>query len=463
MGSEQQYIDLFKISGDLVRANSAEVMNDCRDKAFADFCRLGFPSKKSERYRYTDIQAAFAPNYGVNLNRCVFPVNPYEAYHCGVNNLAVSSFYYMVNDMFYTTPKSGKVLPEGVYVGSLRDYARQRPDFVRTYYGRIAPTGDDALTALNTAFAQDGVLVYVPDGVSVELPIQVVNLLCGKMDLMTNRRVLVVLGKGAKASLLFCDHAVDDSNFLTTQVGEIYVGAGASLCLYAVENTTDNNRFMNNVYIAQDADSQVEYATVTVTGGLTRRECNLTFRGKGGSARLMGAVVADHTQHVDNNLLIDHQKEGCKSDVLFKYVLDDTSVCAFAGKVLVRPGAQKTDSQETNANLCVSPTARCYTQPMLEIYADDVKCNHGSTVGQLDKDALFYMTQRGISPQEARLLMQHAFINEVLEHIRLVPLRETLAAQLMQRFRGGREAACHKCEQCNRGRLNFHQTHDRLQ
>ena len=191
----------------------------------------------------------------------------------------------------------------------------------------------------------------------------------------------------------------------------------------------------------------MEYCAATLQGGLTRRSCDFMFQGEGSDARIMGAVIADGEQHVDNNLLIDHQKGKCKSNVLFKYVLDGNAVGAFAGKVMVRPNAQKTDSQETNANLCVSPSARMFTQPMLEIYADDVKCNHGSTVGQMNQNALFYMAQRGITPEEARLLMQHAFVNEVIDQIHLIPLRERLSAMVMQRFRHG-ENACGDCNLC---------------
>ena len=446
MGSEQQYIDLFREAGQLLCANSADVLNAKRDAALTDFCRLGFPSKKVERYKYTDVAEAFAPNYGVNLKRLNFQIDPYKAYRCSVPNIG-TSLYYLVNDVFYASETAKGSLPADVFVGSLRDYAAAHPDAVKKYYGSLAQSGKDALTALNTVLAQDGILIYVPDGVKVKHTLQVVNLMRGDMDLMTNRRTLIVVGEGAEVNVLFCEHALDKSNFLTTNVSEVFLGKHARLNMYAVEETTKNNRFFDNLYLSQEDGSHLEYCAVTLQGGLTRRSCDFMFQGEGSDARIMGAVIADGEQHVDNNLLIDHQKGKCKSNVLFKYVLDGNAVGAFAGKVMVRPNAQKTDSQETNANLCVSPSARMFTQPMLEIYADDVKCNHGSTVGQMNQNALFYMAQRGITPEEARLLMQHAFVNEVIDQIHLIPLRERLSAMVMQRFRHG-ENACGDCNLC---------------
>lgn len=446
MGSEQQYISLFEEQQALLFGNSVDIMNRRRKEAMDDFKRLGFPTRKVERYRYQDVSGAFAPNYGVNLRRIAFPVDPYKAYRCSVPNMG-TALYYMVNDIFYVSPLARATVLDKVYVGSLKTYALAHPDFVEKYYGTLAPTRDDAVTALNTAFAQDGLLIYVPDGVKVDQTLQIVNLMRGDMDLLTCRRLLIVIGAEAEANILFCEHNLDKGNFLTSSVGEINVGKGARLCLYDVEETSAHNRLFENFYVRQMQDSQFEYATITLRNGLTRRRLDVTFDGEGSETRLMGAVVAAGNEFVDNNLLVDHRKGHCRSDILFKYVLDDDAVGAFAGKVLVEKNAQKTDSQETNANLCVSPRARMYTQPMLEIYADDVKCNHGSTVGQLDPSALFYMAQRGIGEDEARLLLQHAFVNEVVQRIRLEPLRERLSQMVDARFRYGRNA-CSDCDLC---------------
>ena len=447
MASEQQYIELYEQAAGMIKSHAPEALNAVRDQAFEDFRKQGFPSKKVERYKYTDMQKLFEPDYGVNLNRLQIPVDPYEAFRCDVPNLS-TSLYFVVNDMFYHDEKPKGHLPEGVIIGSLRD----NPELVAKYYAKLAKTSEDAVTALNTMLAQDGMLVYVPKNVKVDRAIQVINILKATpsnaqkvvVDLMVNRRVLIVLEEEAELKMLFCDHAADDRNFLATQVIEAYVGENASLDLYCLEETHAKNVRVSNVYIDQQANSRVNHNVITLHNGITRNKLDLTFSGEGAECQCYGCVIADKQQHVDNNTLISHKVPHCTSNELYKYVLDDKATGAFAGRVLVEHGAQKTSSQMTNQNLTATKEARMYTQPMLEIYADDVKCAHGSTVGQLNDAALFYMRQRGISLSEAKVLLQNAFINEVIDKMQLEPLRDRLHYLVEKRFRG----ELNKCDGC---------------
>ena len=462
--SEQQYIELYEQARQMIFGHAPEAMNAVRDQAFEDFRKQGFPSKKVERYKYTDLQQLFAPDYGVNLNRLEIPVDPYQAFRCDVPNLS-TSLYFVVNDSFYRGVRSeecgGRIpnptprLPEGVIVGSMQELSSLHlppSTFLEKYYARLAKTSEDAVTALNTMLAQDGLVVYVPKNVKVDRAIQVINILKATPnnaqrqvpDLMVNRRVLIVLEEGAELKMLFCDHAVDDKNFLATQVIEAYVGENASLDLYCLEETHYKNVRVSNVYVDQQANSRVNHNVITLHNGTTRNKLDLTFSGEGAECQCYGCVIADKQQHVDNNTLITHKVPYCTSNELYKYVLDDKATGAFAGRVLVEHGAQKTVSQMTNQNLTATKEARMYTQPMLEIYADDVKCAHGSTVGQLNDAALFYMRQRGISLEEAKLLSQNAFINEVIDKMQLTPLRDRLHHLVEKRFRG----ELNKCEGC---------------
>ena len=459
--SEQQYIDLYEQAGEMIKSHSAEVMNAVRDEAFRDFQRLGFPSKKVERYKYTDIASLFAPDYGLNLNRLEIPVDPYEAFRCDVPNLS-TNLYFVVNDSFYRSDKREvknnsslisyhSSLPEGVIISSMREH----PEIVERYYAKLAKTAEDGVTALNTMLAQDGMLVYVPRDVKVERAIQVINILKATPrnaqrqvnDLMVNRRVLIVLDQGAELKMLFCDHAADDCNFLATQVIEAFVGDNARLDLYCLEETHYKNVRVSNVYIEQQRNSRVRHNVITLHNGISRNKLDLSLAGEGAECECFGCVIADKEQHVDNNTLITHKVPHCTSNELYKYVLDDKATGAFAGRVLVEHGAQKTSSQMTNQNLTSTTEARMYTQPMLEIYADDVKCAHGSTVGQLNDAALFYMQQRGISVKEAKLLLEFAFINEVIDQMELVPLRDRLHYLVEQRFRG-QLSKCEGCKLC---------------
>ena len=418
-------------------------MNAVRDEAYENFKSQGFPTKKVERYKYTDIEKLFEPNYGLNINRLDIPVNPYDAFRCDVPNLS-TSLYFVVNDAFYKKSEPKALLPEGVIVDSLKNQAERNPELIAKYYAKLAKTDEDAITALNTMLAQDGLLVYVPKNVVVDRAIQVINILRSDVDMMVNRRVLIVVEEGAEAKLLFCDHAADDCNFLATQVIEAYVGRNASLDLYCLEETHAKNVRVSNLYIDQQADSRLNHNVITLHNGVTRNRVDLTLSGEGAECVLNGCVIADKEQHVDNNTVIDHKVEHCTSSQLYKYVLDEKSTGAFAGRVLVRHGAQKTSSEMRNQNICATREARMFTQPMLEIYADDVKCSHGSTVGQLNDAAMFYMRQRGISEKEAKLLLEFAFVNEVIDTIKLEPLRDRLHHLVEKRFRG----ELSKCEGC---------------
>ena len=443
MSSEQQYISLYEQCRDMICRHSASVLNQARDEAFGHFQRNGFESRKVERYRYTDLQKLFESDYGLNLNRLEIPVNPYDSFRCDVPSLS-TSLYFVVNDAFHSKSLPKTHLPEGVMVGSLRETATTHPDLIAKYYAQIAQTEGDSVTALNTMLAQDGLFVYVPKGVKVERTIQVINILRADVDLMVNRRVLIVMEEGSEAKLLFCDHAADDRHFLATQVTEAYVGKGASLELYCMEETHHKSTRVSNLYVEQQAESRLSHNIITLHNGVTRNRADVVLKGEGAQCQLNGCALADKTQHVDNNTLIDHAAPHGTSHELYKYVLDDNATGAFAGKVLVRHGAQKTESAMTNQNLCATKTARMFTQPMLEIYADDVKCAHGSTVGQLNEAALFYMQQRGISRTEALHLLQAAFIYEVIDSITLVPLRDRLRYLVDKRLRG----ELNKCDGC---------------
>ena len=443
MKVEQQYIDLFSQCEAMICRHSTEVMNAPREQAFADFERLGFPTNNDEIYKYTDAAKLFAPDYGLNLNRLDIPVNPYEVFKCDVPNMS-TALYFVVNDAFYSKALPKTPLPEGVLLGSLKDLAVQYPELVKKYYGKLADSSKDGITAFNTAFAQDGFMLYVPKGVVMEKPVQLVNILRADVNFMVNRRLLVVLEEGAQARMLVCDHAMDDVNFLSTQVVEVFVGENAVFDFYELEETHNSTVRFSNMYVTQEANSNVLLNGMTLHNGTTRNTTEVTLNGRGAEINLCGMAIADRNEHVDNHTFIDHKVSDCISNELFKYVLDDQSVGAFSGLVLVRPGAQHTSSQQTTRNLCATREARMYTQPQLEIYADDVKCSHGATVGQLDEKALFYMQQRGISYKEARLLLMFAFVNEVIDTIRMDALKDRLHLLVEKRFRG----ELNKCQGC---------------
>jgi len=446
MGAEKQYIDLFSQSEKVINSNSSVIMNRLRKNAISDFEKQGFPTKKLEDFKYTDVAKFFEPDYGINLKRLNIPANPDSVFKCDVPNLNTIECF-MVNDVFYPEVRKQSLIPDGVVFGSLKDLGDKYADIVEKYYGQLADTSKDAISALNTAFAQDVILLYIPKNVIIEEPIQLINLLRADVNLMSNRRLLIILERGAQAKMLICNHAVDEVEFLSTGVTEIFVGENANFDFYELEETHTRTARFNNVFVSQDANSNVLLNNMTLHNGATRNTIEVKLLGEGAHIDCHGMAIEDKNQHVDNTTLIDHVVPNCTSNELFKYVLDDHSVGAFTGLVLVRPDAQKTNSQQTNRNLCVTKDARMYARPQLEIYADDVKCGHGATVGQLDETALFYMRARGISEHEARLLLMFAFVNEVIDTISIEALKDRLHILVEKRFRG-ELSKCSGCAVC---------------
>ena len=443
MKAEQQYIDLFSQCEDLICRKSVPVLNALRAEAFAHFERLGFPSLQGEDYKYTDVAKAFAPDYGLNLNRLDIPVNPYDVFRCDVPNLS-TSLYFVVNDVFYNKELPKAHLPEGVYAGGLMEFARLYPEIAARYYGHGASMEDNALVALNTMLAQDGFVFYVPRGVVVERPVQLVNIFRSDVDIMANRRLLFIVEEDAEAKLLVCDHSIDDVKFLANQVVEIFAGENAHVDYYDLEESSASTSRFSSLYVRQAGNSNVVVNGVTLTNGLTRNNYYMSLDGEGATLTLSGMSVLDGEQQLDTYSLVSHNVPRCTCNELFKNVLNDHAVGAFSGRILVKEGAEKTSAYQTNRNLCATRECRMYSKPQLEIYADDVKCSHGMTTGQLDDAALFYMQSRGIPREEARMLLSVAFTADVIEQIRLDALRDRLHRLVEKRFRG--ELA--KCEGC---------------
>ncbi len=444
---EKQYIDLFKQFRSTIDEHSCEVMNACRLEAAEALEQSGLPVKGHEDYLRTNVAKFFEAEYGLNLQQLGKGFDPYAAHICNVPELS-SALFFMVNDLFYGRNLPENHLPKGVFVGSIREFAQTYPDVARKHYGRIADVKNNGIVAFNTMFAQDGLMVYVPQNVVVEQPIQLINLLQNKVDSLVNRRLLIVAEASSQVKVLVCDHAASGAKFLVTQVTEIYAGENAMVDFYELEETGENVIRLANTFVQQEASSNVLSNNVTLQCGTTRNNYRVKLAGENAEATVCGIVVADKEQHVDTHAFLDHAVPHCQSTQLFKYVLQDHAVGAFCGRILVEQDAQKTMAYQTNRNLITSPTARMYSKPQLEIYADDVKCSHGLTTGQLDENALFYMRARGISEPQARQMLMQAFAVDVLEHIRLDSLKERLINLIDRRFQGEQVRCGGGCSSC---------------
>ena len=439
-----EYINLYKQYHETIKKHSSSLMNAGRDASFALFEKLGFPTTKLEKYKYTDLTDALSYDYGLNINRLSIPVNPYQVFKCDVPGIQ-SYLYFVLNDGFYpVNDKRNDDLPENVIICSLREASEKYSALVEKYYGKLTATKNDGLVAFNGAFAQDGFFMYVPENVQLDRPVQLINIMRSDVDFMANSHNLVILEKNAKAQLLVCDHTMDDVRFVTNRVTEVFVDEYATYEHYKLENTHNKTTNLSTLLIDQKASSNVLGNIITLHNGVTRNTIEIGINGEHCETTLCGMVVGDKNQQVDNYTSIRHNKPNCHSTELFKYVLDDVSKGGFTGELYVARDAQKTQAYQTNKNILLNRTAKMRTKPQLEIYADDVKCSHGATIGQLDESAMFYMRQRGIPEKEARLLLMFAFTADVIDYIRIDALQDRMKMLVEKRLRG----ELSKCEGC---------------
>ncbi len=440
----QQYIDFYKSYQQDIKSHSAILLNAFRDEAFAKFEKLGFPTAKLEDYKYTDMKEPLTVDYGLNINHLPIPVNPYKVFKCDVPGIR-SYLYFVVNEVFYpVTSTSNQQFPEGVIIDSLMGASEKYPELVEKYIGKLSREKNDGWIAFNETFAQDGFFMYIPKNVKLKKPVQLVNILHSNVDLMANTRNLIIIEEGGEAQLLVCDHTMDNVKFFSNRLTEIFVGENAHYEHYHLENVHQQTTNVSTLLVNQQTSSKVLANIITLHNGITRNSIEVNIDGEFCETLLTGMVIGDKTQTVDNFTSIVHKKPNSQSNELFKYILDENSKGAFSGKIYVAPHAQKTFAYQNNRNILLSKNARMRSKPQLEIYADDVKCSHGATIGQLDELAKFYMQSRGISEAEARFLLMFAFTNDVIENIKIEALKGRMRLLIEKRLRG-KLAYCEGC------------------
>jgi Fe-S cluster assembly protein SufD len=298
--------------------------------------------------------------------------------------------------------------------------------------------------ALNTAFAKDGYFMYVPKNTVIEKPIQLINFLQANQDAFVTQRNFIYVEEGADVKIISCDHTLNLNKYLNNSVTEVFVGANANFEYYTLQNQHNNTTSLNSVFIHQERDSKATTLYSSLHGGLIRNNLKFILDGENAEANLFGMAFIDRKQHVDNFTQVIHAKPHCLSNQVYKNVLDDDSTGAFSGRIHVVRDAQKTNAFQRNNNLLLTDKATMQTKPQLIIDADDVKCSHGATVGQIDEEALFYLRTRGIEENKARLMMMNAFAHEVVQRISVEPLRDRIDELVDKRLKG-EVARCHEC------------------
>ncbi len=438
-----RYLDLFAENREKIETQSADIMNSFRGEAIEKYGLLGIPAGKNEMYRYTNLDAFFMHEFRNYLLPVDEDLEKAEQFRCDVTDLDAHGLVLM-NGFYPDLKHKLRELPGGVWIGSLKEASVKFSDLVDKHYGRYAKSESDGLVHLNTAMASDGVFVYVPEGTRLNKPVQVINLVYSKDDIFNQHRNLIIVEKNSEISIIICDHTLSPQKFLTNAVTEVYVGENSRFDIIRVQNEHNNAGKLTHTFIHQERNSHASSNNVTLHGGLVRNSTYHYLGGEGAESNSYGLYLADKFQHVDNYVNIEHASPRCTSNQLFKGVLDDMASGAFNGRIFVAKDAQGTYAYQKNNSILLTEDAKVYTKPQLEIYADDVKCSHGATVGQLDDNVFFYLRSRGIDQREAKLMLMFGFAHEVIQNINIEPLRERMDNLVMQRLRGelSRCASC---------------------
>jgi Fe-S cluster assembly protein SufD len=431
----ETYQSHFRRFGEGLGEGTKSWVHPLREAAFSRFSGLGFPKTHMEEWRFTSVarlvSTSFAPGE---------PTAP-EVAADTCKRFALGDWkgteLVFVNGRYAPRLSSVRSLPEGVIAGSLADALETNRDLVEPYLSRQATDAESAFSALNLAFLADGAFIHLPGGCVVEDPIHVLFVTRSvNGPIVSHPRNLIVAGANSQAKIVESYGGIDGQVYFTNAVTQVVAGENAVIDHYKLQRESREAFHVATLEFRQERSANVSNHSLSLGGGLVRNDINSRFEGEGGECTLNGLYVVRGNQHVDHHTVIDHAEPHCSSRELYKGILDDSARAVFNGRVIVRPDAQKTDSKQTNKNLLLSDDALVNTNPQLEINADDVKCAHGATIGQLDAEALFYLRSRGIDEPTARSLLTRGFMSDVTDRIRIDAVRsaieEILVASLPQ-------------------------------
>ena len=398
-------------------------IHDIRTEAFHNFEKLGFPTKKLEAWKYTSLNALLKKDYSL------FPNKENAIEFADVKK-------YFIHDidsykLIFIDGKYSSFLSDTTHDGKdvcLMSSALSKPKYkaiIEKYFNKIAK--QDNLTSLNTAFTNEGAYIHIPKNVEVDKPIQIINFTTGsEVATLVQPRNLVVVEENAHVQIIERHQSLTSNAVLSNVVTEVYAAKNATVDMYKIQNDKIEASLIDNTYIEQKSNSVVSVHTFSFGGNITRNNLNFYQKGEHIDSILKGITIIEGKQHVDHHTLVHHIEPNCESHQDYKGIFDARSTGVFNGKVIVEKEAQKTNAYQQNNNVLVSDKATINAKPQLEIFADDVKCSHGCTIGQLDDDALFYMQQRGIPAKEGKALLMYAFANTVLESVRIPEVKSRI-------------------------------------
>ncbi len=436
-------LQLFDTSENRITANDIPFVTQLRKDAIEQFRQKGFPTSKDEKWRHSPVEDITEDLFDVLIEPASFSRDLEEMFRCEVHNFD-TRIISLLNGWYTDLENLITVLPDGIVYGSISAAMKRYPEVFKQYYGALADINCNGFVCANTALAQDGVFIMVPDGVEATQTLQLIKMIDRREKTFIQSRNLIILGNNSKLSLMHCDDSINQFSSLINTVTEIFVGENARFELYKLQNINNQSALINSTFIRQEAHSSIRTNTLSFNGGMIRNNINVSLDGEFAEADVLGLYLMDRSQHIDNQIYINHNAPHCTSNEKFKGILDDESSAVFNGYIHVARQAQKTNAYQNNNNILLKRTATVDTMPFLEIYADDVKCSHGATIGQLDQEAMFYLRSRGISASNARLLLMYAFAADIIGYITIEALQKRIDDMVKKRLRG-ELSVCEKC------------------
>ncbi len=413
-----------------LNGKSQEEIHRVRRRAIDQLALAGFPTTKDEEWKYTDIRPLLKTDFEFS-NSSTVTESDIENYR--INGLDSYQLVF-INGNFRKDLSMRDDLPGNIQISPLHDYLENNKGALGNELTKHTPAGMDAFTALNTAFLHEGVVIVVPKNVVVDKPVHIIHVNNGRAKTISTPRNLIVAEQGSELKVIESFGGLGSEEYFTNAVSEIIVGANAKIEHFKIQNENDAAFHVSSVFVHQERDSNYTSHNFVFGGKLVRNNISSKLDGEGINCILNGLYIGAGQQHIDNHTTIDHAKPNCHSEELYKGILDDKARGVFNGKIFVRQDAQKTNAIQNNNTILLSDNANIDTKPQLEIFADDVRCTHGATIGQLDEDAYFYLRSRGIDKVQARQLLIFAFASDVIDRVEIDPLRENLAGLLAKKL-----------------------------
>lgn len=411
-------------------SHEAKTFIKLRERALENLKEQEFPTTKQEEWKYTSVKEiskkTYRPQSPINIKAS--DVQPFLIPNLSAITLVFVNGFYQEN-----LSKYPEELPEGLKICSLNEAKKEHLSLVESHLDTLSGQENLFFANINTAYSQDGGFVHISKGAKIKTPIHLVFLTEGE-EVSSQPRTLIIAEKNSQAELLATYQTISSQSSFTNAVTEVFVGDGANLTINKIQNEHANsfNISFERAKVGKDATFSIN--TVPASGKLVRNNVHVTLNGSGGTANLYGAICINKNMHVDNQTFVEHKVANCQSNEMYKSVVSDEATAVFNGKILVKKDAQKTNAFQNSANILMADTAKVYAKPQLEIYADDVKCSHGCTIGQFDNEALFYLRARGIKESVAKKVLLEAFIGEVIDHIENEAIRAKVETLLQNNF-----------------------------